>query len=68
VERERMLGGDADEQDLSAELEFSVKPNPAFVVDPGTRRVTTGRNGERWTRAILPVSAHDINASVRANI
>jgi len=45
-----------------------MKPNPAFAVDPGTRRVTTGRNGERWTRAILPVSAHDINESVRANI
>jgi hypothetical protein len=33
-----------------------------------THRVTTGHNGEVGRGAILPVSARDINASVRANI
>jgi hypothetical protein len=34
----------------------------------GMRRVTTGRNRERWTQAILPVSDCDSSASVRADI
>jgi len=34
----------------------------------GTLQVTTGHNGEDGRSAILPVSACDINASVRANI
>jgi hypothetical protein len=37
-------------------------------VDAGTCRVTTGHNGDDGRGAILPVSARDNNASVRANI
>jgi hypothetical protein len=37
-------------------------------VDAGTCRVTTGHNGDDGRGAILPVSARDNNASVRADI
>jgi hypothetical protein len=40
----------------------------ATPLSSGTLRVTTGRNGEDGRSAILPVSACDTNASVRANI
>jgi hypothetical protein len=39
---------------------------PALSI--GMRRVTTGRNRERWTQAILPVSDCDSSVSVRADI
>jgi len=44
------------------------EPFGPFNVVGRTRRVTTGHNGEDGRRAILPVSACDINASVRAYI
>jgi hypothetical protein len=44
------------------------EPFGPFNVVGRTRRVTTGHNGDDGRRAILPVSACDINASVRAYI
>jgi hypothetical protein len=44
------------------------QPFGRITVVGRTRRVTTGHNGKDRRRAILPVSARDINASVRAYI
>lgn len=44
------------------------EPTRHIGVDERIRRVTTGRNGDDGRGAIFPVSARDINASVRAYI
>jgi hypothetical protein len=44
------------------------KLKQGYGVVESTRRVTTGHDGDDGRRAILPVSACDTNASIRANI
>jgi hypothetical protein len=47
----------------------TLEPSAEFgVIAAGTRRVSTGRNGDRWTQLILPVSNCGSNASVRVGI
>jgi hypothetical protein len=49
--------------------EKTTEPTARYgVIAAGTRRVSTGRNGDRWTQLILPVSNCGSNASVRVGI